>query len=285
VVTPADLLEKHSADAVRYWAALARLGGDTAFDEGQMKIGRRLAIKILNAAKFVLGMQPSGQASLDPALVTEPLDQAMLAGLANVVETATTAFENYDHTRALEATESFFWTFCDDYVELVKERAYGTGVVGAAAAASAQAALAIALDVLLRLFAPFLPFSTEEVWSWWRSDTGSIHRQPWPVAAPLALAARGTDARILHDAGNALAALRKVKTEAKVTMKTPIISATLTVPEDAIAGVTASLPDVEAAGRVAERLLLVPAVGAVDMENQGGITVLTHKLGEAPTRA
>jgi len=287
VVTPMDLLDKHSADAVRYWAALARLGADTAFDEGQMKIGRRLAIKILNAAKFVLGMQPGGSASLDPTLVTQPLDQAMLAGLANVVETATSAFENYDHTRALEATENYFWTFCDDYVELVKERAYaaGSGIPGAdAAAASAQAALAIALDVLLRLFAPFLPFATEEVWSWWRADLGSIHRQPWPSAAPLLLAAQDTDPRILIDAGNALAALRKIKTEAKVTMKTPIITATLTVPEEAFAGVTAALPDVEAAGRVEDGLVIVPAVGAVDYENQGGITVLTHELGEPPAK-
>ena len=293
-VTPSDMLKEHSPDAVRYWAALARLGADTAFDErpgkqGQMKIGRRLAIKILNAAKFVLSMQPDGVAHLDPALVTEPLDQAMLAGLADVVETATAGFENYDYTRALEATEAFFWTFCDDYVELVKERAYSGGAGAAsdqatppAPARSAQAALAIALDVLLRLFAPFLPFATEEVWSWWRSDLGSVHRQPWPSAAPLLLAAQDADPRVLTDAGNAVAALRKIKTEAKVTQKTPILSATLTVPEDAIAGVTAALPDVEAAGRVEERLILVPAVGDIDLENQGGITVLTHTL-DIPT--
>ncbi|MCL1800122.1 MAG: valine--tRNA ligase [Promicromonosporaceae bacterium] len=277
VVTPMDLLEKHSSDAVRYWAALGRLGADTAFDEGQMKIGRRLAIKILNASKFVLGMQPNGEAILDPALVTEPLDRAMLAGLAIVVETATAAFEAYDHTRALEATESFFWTFCDDYVELVKERAYGEGPL----AASAQAALALALETMLRLFAPFLPFSTEEVWSWWHDDA-SIHRAAWPTHGLLRLAAGNADPKVLTDAGHALAALRKIKTEAKVTMKTPVVSATLEVPETAIAGVTVALPDIAAAAKVVEPLVVLPAVGEIDFESQGGITVLAHELGSLP---
>jgi len=289
VVTPMDLLEKHSSDAVRYWAALARLGGDTAFDEGQMKIGRRLAIKVLNAAKFALAMTANGEISLDPALVTEPLDKAMLAGLADVVDAATNAFNNYDHTKALEATESFFWTFCDDYVELVKERAYGSRAVAAegqesgvadtaAKAISAQTALAIALDTLLRLLAPFIPFATEEVWSWWRG--GSIHRQPWPATDLLRQAAANTDPRILSDAGNAVAVLRKLKTTAKVPMKTPILSATLSVPEAAIPGVQAAQSDIQDAGKVQSPLTIETAIGDLDFENQGGITAPTYQLGE-----
>jgi GNAT superfamily N-acetyltransferase len=128
VVTPMDLLVEHGSDAVRYWAASARLGADAAFEVGQMKIGRRLAIKVLNASKFALsfGLDPEtgeGQVLLDPSAVTVALDRAMLAGLAAVTEQATAAFEAYDHTRALEVTETFFWTFCDDYLELVKDRA------------------------------------------------------------------------------------------------------------------------------------------------------------------
>jgi valyl-tRNA synthetase len=155
VVTPMALLEEHGSDGVRYWAASARLGTDAAFEVGQMKIGRRLAIKVLNVSRFALSM-----GAADPsAEVTEPLDRAVLAGLADVVDEATNAFDAYDHTRALQVTEAFFWTFCDDYVELVKDRAYGAQ--GEAGAASARAALARAMDALLRLLAPFLPFATE----------------------------------------------------------------------------------------------------------------------------
>jgi valyl-tRNA synthetase len=254
VVTPMDLLVEHGSDAVRYWAACAKLGTDAAFEVGQMKIGRRLAIKILNASKFALSF---GDVELDPALVTHPLDRAMLAGLADVVDGATAALDAYDHTRALELTETFFWTFCDDYLELVKDRAYGTdgAADGRAAAASARAALGLALDVLLRLFAPVLPFATEEVWSWWRQ--GSVHRAPWPTSEPLRAAAAGADPGVVQAAGSALAALRKVKSEAKVSMRTPLLAVTLALPGALRPGVEAALRDLRAAGRVTGQLNLV----------------------------
>src|SRR4051794_37660987 len=147
VVTPLPLLEEYGSDAVRYWACSGRPGTDTAVDFGQMKVGRKLATKLLNASKFVLGFPsaPAGE-------VTDALDLAMLEGLAQLVAACTEAFDGHDYARALERTEAFFWTFCDDYIELVKARAYSTGP----AADSANRALRIALDVLLRLFAPFL---------------------------------------------------------------------------------------------------------------------------------
>ncbi|MEY2815803.1 MAG: hypothetical protein RJA78_379, partial [Actinomycetota bacterium] len=175
VVTPNDLLVEHSSDAVRYWAASARLGTDAAFDTGQMKIGRRLAIKILNAAKFVL----SFDAPAAESKATEAIDQSLLLNLAQVVKEATAAFDAYDHTKALEVAEKFFWNFTDDYLELVKERAYGQGGFSDVEQASALVALRTALLTLLRLFAPFLPFATDEVWSWWQTGTGSIHRNSW----------------------------------------------------------------------------------------------------------
>ena len=252
VVTPLPLLEKHGSDAVRYWALGGRLGTDTAVDEGQMKVGRRLAIKILNASKFVLGRLGTGSA------VTEPLDRAMLVRLAAVVDEATSALDAYDHTRALERTEAFFWSFCDDYVELVKSRAYGDRP--GAATASARAALGLALSVLLRLFAPFLPFVTEEVWHWWHE--GSVHRARWPSAAELdevsgAAAGAAVPADVLDALSEVLAAVRRTKTAARRSMRAPVARLEIVGPAPWLAAVAAGRDDlVDAGGVLADGLVL-----------------------------
>ncbi len=283
VVTPMGLLESHGSDAVRYWAASARLGTDAAFDEGQMKIGRRLAMKLLNVSKFALGasgVTAAAGESLEAGIkatahvtakpVTEPLDLAMLAGLAGVIETATAALRSYDHTRALEVAESFFWTFCDDYVELVKERAYDGAALGepidpfaecSPAAASARAALTIALEQFLLLFAPVLPFATEEVWSWFRA--GTVHRAQWPSSEPIRAIAGDADPALVAAAGAAVSALRKIKSDAKVSQRTPIVSVDLLVPEAQVAHVNAAKADIMAAGR-AQALQVIDAVAALD---------------------
>lgn len=224
VVTPMNLLEKHGSDAVRYWASSARLGVDAAFDEQQMKIGRRLAMKVLNASKFALSMAGEGSAvDLDPAAITEDIDRSMLAELARVVDEATAAFEAYDHTRALEVAETCFWTFCDDYLELVKGRAYSD----APASKSAQVTLNIAVDTFCRLLAPFIPFATEEVWSWYR--TGSVHQAQWPDSSQLREIAGETSPEVLRVAGEALTVLRKVKSENKVSQRTSYATVTVQV--------------------------------------------------------
>jgi len=242
VVTPEDVVKEHSADAVRYWAASGRLGTDAAYDIGQMKVGRRLAIKLLNASKFALGF---GEPDLAPrqglaSVVTEPLDRAMLATLGKIVADATVGFENWDYTRSLDTTETFFWTFCDDYIELVKDRAH-------AGDPSARAALRLALSVLLRLLAPFLPYATEEVWSWWQE--GSVHRATWPKAEELALGQPG-DPAVLTTVGAALGAVRKAKSEAKVGMRTEVSQILIAGPAATLDKLRAGEGDLRAAGRI-----------------------------------
>ena len=246
VVTPADILAQHGSDAVRYWAASSRLGTDAAFDPQnptQIKIGRRLAIKVLNAAKFVLTFPVPGDAQ-----ITDALDAAMLATLDDVVAQATKALDAYDHARALEITESFFWTFCDDYLELVKERAYDPSDAGQA---SAALALRTALDTLLRLLSPVLVFATEEAWSWFQD--GSVHGAPWPTPG----GAPGEPA-ILTAASEALIAIRRAKTEAKLSQKTPVDALTLAAPAATLGALRQVEGDLRAVGRI-ERLELAEA--------------------------
>ena len=220
VITPMALLEEHGSDGVRYWAASGRPGTDTAFEPGQMKVGRRLAIKILNAAKFAL-MQASPRGA-----IAEPLDRGMLTALSRLVRHSTAEFEAYDYARVLEQTERFFWSFCDDYLELVKARRYGDFT--AEGAASANSAMLVALSALLRLFAPFLPFVSEEVWSWWRP--GSVHRAAWPTPEEIVDAIGGEDesaVQVFTQAQAALGEVRRIKAIGKRPVKAAIDRAVL----------------------------------------------------------
>jgi valyl-tRNA synthetase len=256
VVVPTDLLDQYGSDAVRYWAANGRYGVDTAFDPGQLKVGRRLAIKLLNASKFVLILDgPVGP-------VTSAVDRSLLAALRSCVLEASAALEGYDHGGAVEAVDRFFWMFCDDYLELVKARAYGPGAGGA----SARATLRQALDVLLRLFAPFLPFVTEEVWSWWRD--GSVHQAAWP-AGDLAVAEAGLtgeagDPAVLTTASAVLGQVRKAKTAAKLSMRAEAERVVVRGPDEA--AVRAAEPDLRAAGNIADFLFLPAPDGVLRTE-------------------
>jgi len=245
VVTPLALLQEHGSDGVRYWSASGRPGTDTAFDPGQMRVGRRLAIKILNASKFALAAaEPQGR-------ITAPVDRAMIRNLSALVAEVTEAFDGYDYARVLQRTETFFWRFCDDYLELVKGRRYGDQ--GADGAGSANHALTAALSVMLRLFAPFLPFVTEEVWSWWRE--GSIHRAPWPTPAELdTLVGDGRpatlDERAYRWATEVLFEVRKQRSEAKQPLKVPIAKVTVKAGEATVALMPIVEADLKSALRV-----------------------------------
>ena len=282
VVVPNKPIKQFGADAVRYWAASARLGLDATYDEGQMKIGRRLAIKLLNATKFALAIGREDEnhhvgspavAHWDPADVTEPLDRAVMAKMALVIRQATNALNSYEHSKALEVIESFFWQFCDDYIELVKNRAYGTAdstgkTPSETAVKSARTTLGLGLDTFARLLAPYLPYATEEVWSWMHAGEGSVHRAAWPKPEPYEQAAFKVSPDVLTYAGEALAALRKIKSEAKVSMKTPILSVTLDAVDDAADSIKSTLGDIAEAGRVVGNITLVRAGAAIKAVKQ-----------------
>jgi valyl-tRNA synthetase len=243
VVTPMELLKEFGSDAVRYWAAGGRPGMDGVFNEGQMKIGRRLAIKLLNASRFVLSrLGQEGE-------VINPLDQSMLATLADVIDEATAGFDDYDYTKALDRTESFFWIFCDDYLELVKARAYGT--FGEDEARSANTALVVALSAIQRLFAPFLAYVTEEIWSWWQD--GSIHRSPWPKADEVSDGGRDIK-ELLQIAGRVLGEVRKAKSDAKVSLKTEASRVAVTDTKERLDLLLLAEADLKAAGNIRELL-------------------------------
>lgn len=307
VVVPNEPIDKFGADAVRYWAASAKLGLDATYDEGQMKIGRRLAIKLLNATKFALAIGredehhhvgQAASAAWNPADVTDPLDRALMAKLAQVVEQATAALDDYEHAKALEVIESFFWQFCDDYIELVKNRAYGTADANGVAPAeadvrSACTTLGMALDAFARLLAPYLPYAAEEVWSWMHEGEGSVHRAAWPDAAVYRQAAGDADAGVLDWAGKALAELRRIKSEAKVSMKTPILDATLSASAEGARAIRLVMADIAQAGRVTGSIDVVEraADGAADTadaaaaeEDADAVTVVSGTLGEPPAK-
>ncbi|MGA8117107.1 MAG: valine--tRNA ligase [Actinocatenispora sp.] len=257
VTTPAELLDRYGPDAVRYWAACGRPGADFTFDENLMRVGRRLATKLLNASRFVLNL---GSAEALDAEITEPVDRAMLTELSTVVARATEAFQNFDHTGALEVAERYFWTFCDDYLELVKSRAYGER--GDRLARSARATLGWALSVQLRLFAPFLPFVTDEVWSWWRY--GSVHRAPWPTAHELTtIAGREPNGVRLDVLADALRQIRRAKSDRKLSMRAEIPLAEVLAPTGEVESLRLLADDLAAAGRI-EKLEFHPQ-GATEL--------------------
>ena len=259
VVVPTEILDKFGADAVRWRAAMARPGLDSPFDESQMKVGRRLAMKVLNASKFVLG--EVGASKLDHFAVSEPIDCALLGALANVVSKATEAFESYDYATALETAEKFFWEFCDDYLELVKERAYAED--GGAATESARATLAIALEVQLRLLAPFLPYVTEEVWSWWHDE--SIHLASWPTQVELGAAA-AADAATVGAVAAALVGIRGAKSQAKVSMRAELSRVEISGPEHLVRAAELAAGDLRRSGKISGDLVFTVDADAQELD-------------------
>jgi valyl-tRNA synthetase len=272
VVTPLHLLDEHTPDGVRYWAANARLGTDTAFDDKVLKVGKRLVTKLFNAGKFVLA-QGGEHGAIDAEL-----DRAFVARLRRLTESVTAAYDEFDFAHALQQTETFFWSdFTDTFLELVKLRARGDG--GAAGQASAIAALRLGLRVLLRLFAPVLPYITEEVWSWaFAEETGhaSIHAAPWPGDADFADVRQPADAGSFEVAVASLAAINKAKSEAAVSVSRAVTRLVLATGPATATRLAPVLHDVLAAARVeTHELKTEPGI------DDGAVQVVTLELAQA----
>ncbi len=257
VVTPGHLLEQYSSDAVRYWASRARLGVDTAYDENVFTNGRKLVMKLFNASRFVHGqLEAFGAENISLDAVTHELDRALIESMRSVVEKATESFLAFDYAQALSQAEAAFWSFCDSYLELAKIRAYSEE--NPSGRASAVAALEWSLSVFLRLFAPVLPYITEEVWSWHFADSGeakdgrlaSIHRAAWPSVEEVTSVPAPTHASSFECAVETLAAIHHAKSKAQKTLKWPVEALAVRGDAGSLAALQAVLDDIGSAGRV-----------------------------------
>jgi valyl-tRNA synthetase len=257
-ITPQKLLEEYSADAVRYWAAKARLGADTAFDEGIFKIGKKLATKLFNASKFVLmQLDRVNHSPSDDSIkmVTQPLDIALLNRLSIVIESATKSFEAFDYAQSLQTSEEAFWEYCDHYLELVKARSYEE--TDSAGRQSAIHALSISLKIFLRLLAPFIPYITEEIWSWRFSKVSansidSIHTASWPKASECAANNhKNVDELTLPLAIEVISAIRGAKTTRQKSLKWPVSSVEVMASPAGVSALQAIITDLEKGGNVA----------------------------------
>ncbi|HXE71255.1 MAG TPA: class I tRNA ligase family protein, partial [Candidatus Nitrosotenuis sp.] len=256
VVTPQHLLDRYSADAVRYWAARASLGVDTAYDESVFKIGGKLVTKIFNAGKFVQGRLEKGglpDAEIGVQAISEPLDTSFVQHLSGVIARATEAYDQFDYATALRVAELDFWDFCDDYLELVKRRA--DLEQDSPGKRSGLATLRWALSVYLRLLAPSLPYVTEEVFSRLLADRGfprSVHISPWPRVDEVQAVPATTPAELYECACEVLTKVRGAKTEAKKNLRWPVVALEVTGSAPNLRLLEAVLPDLCRAGAVAE---------------------------------
>jgi valyl-tRNA synthetase len=274
VVTPAPLIEQHGADSVRYWAARARLGVDTAYDEQMFKVGRKLVMKIFNASKFVIGRFSSIDATqLGPEAITEEVDRAAIAELRPVIEKCTAAFDEFDYAQALSLAEDYFWrVFCDNYLELAKQRTYDEEIT--AGRLSACATLRLIHRALLRLLAPFVPYITEEVWRWaYSEDAGmqaSIHKSAWPSLEELSAVPAPAQAGLYETAVAVLDVVRKAKAEANISMAAPVWRVTVTAPAATLNALRPAVSDICLMLKIVDMVLNDGAVaeGLVDVAVQ-----------------
>ena len=277
VVTPEPLIDQFGSDSVRYWAARARLGVDTAYDEQVFKVGKRLCTKLFNASKFALGrFSEIDPAQLGPEKIVNEPDRAMVALLRELIERATAAFDNFDYAQALSLIEDFFWhSFCDNYLELAKPRTYDEELTEGRL--SAAATLRLVHRALVRMFAPYLPFLTEEVWHWaYSGDAGmneSVHRSAWPTLAECEGVAAPAKRETFDAAVAVIEAVRKAKAEANLSMKAPVKKVSVTADANIIDAFASASDDVC-------RMLHIELIETSEGKVEAGLVSVETELGE-----
>ena len=244
VVVPNDLIEQYGADAVRYWSANARLGADTANDEQVFKVGKKLVVKIFNASKFVLNNFHKIDV-LDKSNIKNPLDKSLVFIFNNYLEKITESLNKYQFAEALNLTEDFFWNyFTDNYIELVKNRRLNGNSVDSL---SASTTLILILENVLKLFAPFVPMITDEIWLTMYPEKKSIHLQKWPQKIDVDL--NNISSHEFEVAKESIASIRKEKTSNEIGLGKEVEKITITVNKEKIEALNQVLGDVQDAAR------------------------------------
>ncbi|RME52634.1 valine--tRNA ligase [Candidatus Woesearchaeota archaeon] len=232
VIKPQDVMQRFCADALRWWAAGVKLGDDLPYMEKDLVSGQKLIRKLWNASKFVLSHLNDFDGARPAAL--EAMDAWVIANLNDVIAEATKYFDQYEFSKCRLEVEKFFWqTFCDNYLELCKDRIYNPDVRGKEARTSAQYTLSTVLKAVLKLLAPIMPHVTEEIYSLrFAREEGveSIHVSSWPDKISL------SDAKQAKEAGDAaariIAHVRKFKAERRISLGKPVAKLIITTPID-----------------------------------------------------
>lgn len=251
VVTPQHLLDTYGADSVRYWAASARLGVDTAFEEQIMAQGKKLMNKLFNASRFVFNILEGSTLKTEQnyqKYISKPLDLAWLGKMNAMIKQANDSFMAYDYAAALEVIEKRFWDFCDNDLEIVKKRAYNP------ADRSAVATLMFSIDAFLKLFAPFCPFITEEIYQCrpWAGDVDeSLHQQAFPKPQEI-----NVQTSVYNDVCVIASEIRKAKTAANVSQRTPVKNIVVVAPQKTIIALKTVADDIENVGGILSGMLL-----------------------------
>ena len=255
LVDPYKVIERYSADALRYWTATPNLGHDLRYDERDVAGGKRIVTKLWNSTKFMkmnLGDHRPGLEGADYR--PTPIDRWVLSKLHGAIRQATCDFERYEYAHALRAAERFFWeVLCDNYLEIIKDRFWSPEDYAPEATAAARETLYRCSWDVLRLFAPFLPYITEELFQRvFRPFEGgvSIHTAPWPEsdASRIDPAVEGQGDLLLI----VVDGIRKFKTSLQIHQGRKLTRLAITCPGEVRASLEALGEDLRSAVRAAE---------------------------------